>query len=83
MNLLCSKSLDRANNESSSDQSYRAASKEPARQEVRLLQIQLQLNSWHSLIPQCVTTTYTTDKYSFRNNCEFEPTLCFEGVAPV
>ncbi|EXJ82430.1 hypothetical protein A1O3_06243 [Capronia epimyces CBS 606.96] len=51
-----------------SDHSYRAPILDPEGQETKLLEIQSELQSWHSLIPQCVTMSYTTSRYSFRNN---------------
>jgi len=39
-----------------------------AGQEARLLEIQSELDSWYSLIPRCVTMSYTTSSYSLRNN---------------
>ncbi|KAL2427591.1 hypothetical protein ABEF91_002113 [Exophiala dermatitidis] len=51
-----------------SDHSYRVGILDPERQETRLLEIQSELDSWHSLIPQCVTMNYTPNRYSFRNN---------------
>jgi nuclear transport factor 2 (NTF2) superfamily protein len=50
-----------------------------ARQEAALLKIQSDLDSWHSLIPHCVTMSYTTTSgYSFRNNgTKGKKTKCF------
>ncbi|KAI1619080.1 fungal-specific transcription factor domain-containing protein [Exophiala viscosa] len=50
------------------DQSYRNAMMDMGAQESKLLNIQRDLESWYSMIPQCVTMSYTTNKYSFRNN---------------
>ncbi|EXJ65648.1 uncharacterized protein A1O5_11175 [Cladophialophora psammophila CBS 110553] len=51
-----------------SDHSYRAAMLDLASQETRLLKIQRELESWHSLMPLCVTMNYTTTRFHFRNN---------------
>ncbi|EXJ81591.1 hypothetical protein A1O1_07655 [Capronia coronata CBS 617.96] len=50
------------------DHSYRTAVLDAEGQEAKLLEIQSELESWQSLIPQCVTMSYTADRYSFRNN---------------
>lgn len=39
-----------------------------ASQEARLSKIQKDLESWHSLIPYCVTMNYSTTRQDFRNN---------------
>ncbi|KIX97147.1 uncharacterized protein Z520_07261 [Fonsecaea multimorphosa CBS 102226] len=51
-----------------SDHAYRAAMLDLASQESRLLNIQRDLESWHSLMPLCVTMNYNTTRSEFRNN---------------
>ncbi|OAP59630.1 hypothetical protein AYL99_06928 [Fonsecaea erecta] len=51
-----------------SDHAYRAAMLDLANQETRLLKIQRELESWHSLMPLCVTMNYSTARLEFRNN---------------
>ncbi|KIW90259.1 uncharacterized protein Z519_08903 [Cladophialophora bantiana CBS 173.52] len=51
-----------------SDHAYRAAMLDLASQETRLLKIQRELESWHSLMPLCVTMNYTRTRFHFRNN---------------
>jgi hypothetical protein len=51
-------------------------------QEARLLNIQRDLEAWYSMIPQCVTMTYTTNKYSFRNNGKPRRDLCTSSFIP-
>lgn len=52
----------------SSDKLYRIAILDLATQEERLWHVQSQLESWHSMVPQCVIMSYTSNRYSFRNN---------------
>ncbi|KAH0841262.1 putative Zn(II)2Cys6 transcription factor (Eurofung) [Fonsecaea pedrosoi] len=51
-----------------SDHAYRLAMTDLASQETRLLKIQRELESWHSLMPVCVTMNYNTATSEFRNN---------------
>ncbi|KIW11346.1 hypothetical protein PV08_10646 [Exophiala spinifera] len=50
------------------DESYRNTMLNPAVQEIKLVDIQTRLESWHSLIPHCVTMGYNSSIRSFRNN---------------
>lgn len=47
--------------------------------ETKLLKIKQDLESWHSLIPQCVTMGYDAIGFSFRNNGEPVPMLQVKG----
>nr|KAK5445832.1 hypothetical protein LTR18_003751 [Exophiala xenobiotica] len=51
-----------------SDHSYRAAMLDLPDYEAKILTIKQDLQSWHSLYPQCLTMNYTPSKYAFRNN---------------
>jgi hypothetical protein len=53
---------------SSSDQSHEIAMQDWPSQEVKLLDIQSQLDTWYSLIPHCVTLSYHAGNDNIGNN---------------
>ncbi|KAJ9646860.1 hypothetical protein H2204_000552 [Knufia peltigerae] len=50
------------------DESYRDMMINPSEQETKLVDIQRRLQSWHSLVPHCVTMGYNSSTHSFQNN---------------
>ncbi|KAL4886063.1 fungal-specific transcription factor domain-containing protein [Aspergillus karnatakaensis] len=50
------------------DSSYQHSINQPQLRESKLLKIRQELETWSSLVPNCVTMAYTTDATTFRNN---------------